>query len=283
MPKPAGNNDAPVILQSPKGTLVLEVPLHLPPGTRITLLPLLATTPQTTETQLPTPPLPAGQGNLWAGLSALLGAKDHATTLPPAMQTVLDKLPQADAQMAVKMLPFLLAGQGKAEPLPEITQMLRAAEAQFPQAARAAQEMLQAAQMQQQTREAAPWQSFFVPVYDGQRVNEVRWYMKRKEKKQYEEEDDISRFIIELFLTQTGMLQLDGLFRVKEKSAKHFDLILRSHKAIPAEMQHEIARIFSEAMEETKMQGAVQFAVVAEFPVKPAEEIAASQTGSILA
>ncbi|MBN8530465.1 MAG: hypothetical protein J0L97_01195 [Alphaproteobacteria bacterium] len=281
VPKPAGTNDAPVMLQSQKGTLVLEAPLHLPPGTRVTLLPLLTTAPQA-EAPPPTP-LPVGQGNLWAGLSALLGGKEHAATLPPAMQTVLDKLPQADAQLAVKMLPFLLAGQGKAEPLPEIAQMLRAAETQFPQAARAAQEMLQAAQMQAQTREAAPWQAFIVPVYDGQRVNEVRWYMKRKERPQYEEEDDTTRFIIELFLTQTGMLQLDGLFRVKEKSGKHFDLILRSHKAMPKEMEHEIARLFSQAMEETNMQGAVQFAVVPEFPVKPAEEIAASQSGSILA
>jgi hypothetical protein len=60
-----------------------------------------------------------------------------------------------------------------------------------------------------------------------------------------------------------------------------FDLIVRSHTALPEEMQRAILQIYNDAGQITGYKGGLSFQAVREFPVKPMEEVMAGHLGKV--
>jgi len=74
--------------------------------------------------------------------------------------------------------------------------------------------------------------------------------------------DDGSRFLVDLTLSQLGPLQIDGLVR---RSAKRFNLVIRTTTPLPDDAQAEIGGIFAKALEGLGMGGNATFQVTPRF------------------
>jgi len=112
------------------------------------------------------------------------------------------------------------------------------------------------------------WKSLNFPFFDGQNLRQIRMFHRQNHAKDGSDDDDPStRFVIELSLTQSGPLQLDGIF-----APHRFDLILRSEREIPGHMKQQILSLFSENMEISGMRGQLVFKKISPFPVDPLSE-----------
>jgi hypothetical protein len=90
------------------------------------------------------------------------------------------------------------------------------------------------------------WRLFFIPLLDGDQVQQLRLFLRHGQQgpggSGGEEDDEPTRFVVELELSHLGDLQLDGLVR-----DKRFDLILRTRAPLPDFMRRDIAQIFQDA------------------------------------
>jgi hypothetical protein len=116
----------------------------------------------------------------------------------------------------------------------------------------------------------APWQVFVLPVLDGALLRPVRLYLKRRgdERRRSADGDDNARFVLEFELSRFGTLQLDGFVR-----RKRFDLALRSRAPLAPTLQGEVTRIFNDRIAAAGLSGNLEFAVVAQFPVAPLDNL----------
>jgi len=72
--------------------------------------------------------------------------------------------------------------------------------------------------------------------------------------------------VVEIGLSRLGAMQLDGLLR-----GKRFDLMVRTHAALAAAMQGEIAEVYREGIAATGYHGDIGFDVKSPFPVRPGD------------
>ena len=101
------------------------------------------------------------------------------------------------------------------------------------------------------------WQTVLFPIFDGERLQQIRMYMRRHGRKDPDGEDSPSggsRFVVEVDLSRIGPIQLDGLVRKKQ-----LDLILRTRDPLPERMRSEITAIFADALITADLAGVVNF------------------------
>ncbi|MBE7638571.1 hypothetical protein GUA87_17070 [Sneathiella sp. P13V-1] len=110
------------------------------------------------------------------------------------------------------------------------------------------------------------WRALVFPFFDGEKLHQLRTYYRRHKREGSDGEEE-TRFIIELDLTKTGPLQMDGLFR-----SQRFDLVLRTTKALPDQIRADIGSLFTENLEITGVSGSLTFKEVGRFPIHPTEE-----------
>ncbi|USG60512.1 hypothetical protein NBZ79_15205 [Sneathiella marina] len=112
------------------------------------------------------------------------------------------------------------------------------------------------------------WKSLNFPFFDGQNLRQIRMFHRQNHAQDGTDDDTSStRFVIELSLTQSGPLQLDGIF-----SPRQFDLILRSEQEIPSPMKQHILSLFTENMEISGLRGQLVFKKISPFPIDPLAE-----------
>lgn len=112
------------------------------------------------------------------------------------------------------------------------------------------------------------WKSLNFPFFDGQNLRQIRMFHRQNHGKDGADDDNPStRFVIELSLSQSGPLQLDGIL-----APRQFDLILRSEQEIPTHMKQHILSLFTENMEISGMRGQLVFKKISPFPVDPLTE-----------
>ena len=100
------------------------------------------------------------------------------------------------------------------------------------------------------------WVSVPLPFYDGTALQQL-WMFTRKQKHPDDpSQPESTRFVIDMDLTLTGPLQLDGLIR-----GKRFDLILRSERMLPQTMRADLTRIMDDALGATGSVGSLVFDV----------------------
>ncbi|MEZ5691350.1 MAG: hypothetical protein R3D71_06775 [Rickettsiales bacterium] len=120
------------------------------------------------------------------------------------------------------------------------------------------------------------WQSLFFPIAVDGELQQVRLFTKRdnkqKEKDGRKINEEDTRFILEVNLTQLGAMQMDGFVK-RDDDDINFDLIIRSYKNIDKEVQENIISIYNNIGELTGYKGSISFQEVREFSVIPIEEI----------
>jgi len=204
----------------------------------------------------------------WQNLRQALNV---VANLEPAIaQSVLSNIiPQANGQLSGSLLFFMTALQlGSVEKW--LGQDFKAAlrDAGRPSLMQALDEDFKNLGRMQAEPGGQDWKSLNFPLFDGANLRQIRlFYQQQKARDGSDEEKDGTRFIIELNLTKTGPIQLDGLFMPKQ-----FDLVLRSQADIAEKMKHQILSIFTENMEISGLSGQIVFKTTTPFPVDPLAE-----------
>jgi hypothetical protein len=126
-----------------------------------------------------------------------------------------------------------------------------------------------------QAREpAGEFRPFLLPIYQDGEVNYLQMAVRRPPPdggRQADGDAAGKRFLIEVEMSRTGPLQLDGLVK-----AKRFHLILRTHGPFPQAMRSAIREVFSEACEACGLQPSLAFQTGAEAWVRLGAEPARS-------
>lgn len=120
------------------------------------------------------------------------------------------------------------------------------------------------------------WQSLFFPIAVAGELQQTRLFVKRDRKQKenngtYSNEEN-TRFVLEMDLSQLGEMQMDGFVR-NQNNKVQFDLIIRSLTKLSAEIERDILNIYNNIGELTGYKGSLSFQAVREFPVNPMEEI----------
>jgi hypothetical protein len=110
---------------------------------------------------------------------------------------------------------------------------------------------------------AEQWQSALIPLYDGQQVRPIQFFMKKKQSANKGITQTTNHFMLELELSNIGVMQLDCL--VQQQNNQHgqnftkFDMIIRKQNAWEDSMKSDIINIFTNVQQISGLKGAVQF------------------------
>ncbi len=90
---------------------------------------------------------------------------------------------------------------------------------------------------------AGEWRFVNLPLWSDQGLRELRCFFRHQDHggRGGGEDDNATRFVLELELTHHGELQLDGLVR-----ARLFDLVLRSRRPLPSLARGDLIALFEE-------------------------------------
>jgi hypothetical protein len=262
------------------GTLLLPGVTDAPKGSRITLQ--ILATPGTVL-----PPTAAGAQALslsalthgWPALQEAIDAV-HAADPGRAAAIVSASLPTTGPQLAAGMAFFLNAVFGAKMQDWLGRDLLRALETQQrgDLASRLADDFAELARLSQDSF-GAEWRTVMLPVLHDGVLQQIRLYLRAHADDSESggtpgDEDAGTRFIVEVELSQLGALQLDGLVR-----PNRFDLMVRTHRALPATVRDEIGALFAAANAGMKAAGQIGFQVGRDFPVSPLESASVHTVG----
>lgn len=260
------------ILQTPLGTLTLDLRAALPAGSRLLLeLPPGALQSQAATTAKVAFASAGALTHAWPALEETvrvlqdLGGAAAANALAP--QT----LPQPGPQLASGLL-FFLAALGAGEfnawlggPAAQALKgagrgaLLSRLERDFGQMSRFAESA------------GSEWRLFLLPLYDGGQLDQLRLFLRHRDRGQRQGggdgDADSTRFVLEVELSRLGDLQLDGLVR-----RRRFDLMLRTRGPLPDVMCRDIVEIFHNANETAGYRGNIGFQSSADWQFIPIPE-----------
>lgn len=124
----------------------------------------------------------------------------------------------------------------------------------------------------------AEWRAFLLPLDDGERISQIRFFLKRQRSAVPAGDDQpATRFIVEVDLSRLGSLQFDGL-----AGSSRFDLMVRSHTPLPRDVQAGISGIFTAARDEGRLAGEIGFQTIAKFAVAPLESALDRDAGVVV-
>jgi len=265
------------VLHSPLGAIVLHGSLAVPVGTELSFaiepaIPTLAAAAMAAPT-LPQFLLSLSRGwpSLFETLALLRQASPGAgaTSGPVAP---LQNLPQPGSKLAAGMVAAMQAlRSGNIEALLGGLGTLRGGGAEREETVRKLRQEFGQISSLAQDKPGADWRCFFIPLYDDGAVRQINLFYRRdrgKARKGEEAGGSGTRFIVEVDMSKMGPFQFDGLVR-----EKRFDLMVRSHVALPPKMREDIGALFQEALAIGDYAGNLQFQKVKDFPVSPLEEI----------
>ncbi|CAO3357502.1 hypothetical protein [Azospirillum melinis] len=245
------------ILATRQGMLALNVPASLPQGATVTAA--LADLARATQAAAPTLPGPPGplDGRDWPAMRQLMATLAAAD--PAAAKAMLATMPQPNRKLTAALGFFLSAmrggdaqgwlGDDAASALDKAGRrdLLERLEKDFDGLRREAAEPL-----------PGDWRSYTIPLMDANGPKPIRLHVhplqEDEESGGAERSKPGSRFVIDLDLSRFGPMQLDGLVR-----PNHFDLILRSHAALPPELRVELIQIFADSVRAVGYTGGLSF------------------------
>ena len=252
-----GGNGANTLVETPLGTLALTRRLALPAGTALELQQLAATLPD------PAADPPIGQRAGWPALDQALSVLDHAAP-DIAARLRSDLSPQSGQQLAGTLLFLMSAVANSAWPGNK-------AAAALDDAGRRDLRLRLAGDAGELRRLADPpkgdWQIYMLPLLDGGQVRPVRLYLRRRGDGAKPSEQG-TRFVLDIDMSRLGAVQFDGLVR-----QQRFDLVLRSHRPITAEMRQAITALFHDSTSAAGLVGDVIFTTASRFAVAPLDEL----------
>jgi len=111
------------------------------------------------------------------------------------------------------------------------------------------------------------WKTLVFPFYSETRLQQLKMFYRKHSREGEDGAEDETRFIIELDLSKSGAVQLDGLFKPKQ-----FDLLFRHQQELDTALKARVSEIFTENMEITGLSGSLTFRKDNSFPIHPTEE-----------
>jgi hypothetical protein len=243
------------IVETPVGTLALDLRMALPPGTTLAFE-RLRDIPATPHPE-PSPSLASG----WPTLDQVLTVLDQAApNLAQQVRAMLTpETPAAFTGTLLFLIGALYRGNWPGEP---VHRALSAVGEQHLQQ-RLAADVTELARLSAD-KTTDPWRVLVLPLMSGTMVAPIRLYLRRRSSDSQDGAGDDLRFVFEAELRRLGTLQLDGRLR-----GSRLDLVLRSHASLPPETRHAAGELFRRASAANGLHGDIVFATAAEFAVAP--------------
>jgi hypothetical protein len=246
------------VVETPRGTFLLQARTDLPVGTKVQLAPAAAPAP---ELDAVPPPIDAARGRDWPALRealAVIAASDPAL----AHQLINSVLPRPTPQLTKTLVVFLAALRGGdasgwlgSEAMSTLSKAGRGR-----LSARLSDDFNSIA-----TQAAEPnkdgWRTYAVPF--GDEVGRLQVHVRAINEDEGEEEEGparvarnrpLRRFLIDLQLSQLGPMQLDGLIWTGR-----FDLVVRTRQLLPNSLTRELHGIYSNSLAAVGYSGALAF------------------------
>ncbi len=174
-----------------------------------------------------------------------------------SQQVVNNAVPQANSQLTTNMLFFMSALKGgdvRSWIGPDASNILDQTNPEL--LTRLSEEFSQLGRVFTENQ-PNDWRTALVPFFTGTSFEQVQMHMRgQNDMDGPEGDEETSRFIIDVQLSQLGRVQLDGLVKSK---GKKFDLIVRTDGPLPAVMRKDINRIFTDFTEVTGVNGGIVF------------------------
>jgi hypothetical protein len=272
------------VLQTPLGTLTLEIRTPLQAGSRIVFeLPTGALAPSGPGAAGPGPAALGTLAHSWPALDETLRVLQEVAPPGVAAATLQDAIPQPGSRLASGLLFFLSALSGG-----NVTRWLGNQASQALKSAgresllsRLAQDFGQLGRLADS--QGGDWRLFFIPLFDGDQLQQMRLFLRHGGHDQdgdgdgAQNDEDQTRFVVEVEMSRLGDLQLDGLVR-----EKRLDLILRSRAPLPEFMRRDITQIFHETNEITGNRGHIGFQSSLEWKAMPIEALEAAADAGVV-
>jgi hypothetical protein len=248
------------VLDTPLGLLALDRRLALPAGTALGLQQLASTPPdQPSET-------PLAQRAGWPALDQALSILDRAA--PELAARLRSELSPVSGQQLAGTLLFLMGALTVgAWPGAKATSALDSA-GRGDLRARLAGDVAELRQLADP--KSGDWRVFVLPMLDGATVSPVRLYLRRFAGHAAAPADQGTRFVLDVDMSRLGAVQLDGLVR-----NQRFDLVMRSHRPITADMRRDIGEVFQNSISAAGLSGEVVFTTASRFAVAPLDALRA--------
>ncbi|WP_334129494.1 hypothetical protein [Sneathiella sp.] len=272
------------IARAPETTGAARITLHAPIGTlafNSPLPPSIGTTIQfAIAEEIAAFPLPEGdariagrrapQNSLMADWQNLREALNHVARVDPVIaQSVIHQIiPQANARLPNSLLFFMVAlNFGAVDKWlgADFTAALRSSGRGA--LLQALDDDFKSLSRLQSDAGGQDWKSLNFPFFDGTNLRQVRMFYRRHGSAEEDERPETTRFVIELNLTRSGQMQLDGLFK-----ARSFNLAIRSHAELGEEMRLHINALFNEHLSISGLKGQLTFRAGAPFALDPLAE-----------
>lgn len=245
------------VVATPIGTLALEQPLALAPGS-ILGLETLATMPPAAQSAAPAAP-----GHAWPALEQTLTILDRIA--PDIAARLRSDLTANSGERLAGTLLFLMGAIGSgAWPGAKTGNALD-------RAGRGELRQRLMGDLAELRRLADPpsgdWRVFVLPLIDGNAIHPLRLYLRRGHGGNTRPEDG-TRFVLDIEMSRLGALQLDGLVQ-----QKRLDVVLRSHRPIAPELRQELTDVFRNATSAAGLAGDIVFTTASRFAVAPLEAL----------
>jgi hypothetical protein len=264
---PLGIIELPLATEPPVGTIILLEPLALPK---------LSTPAGQTATATPTEAV-VTLAQEWPALRQALDTLQAATgpSAEAAHAALAATLPRLGPQLALGLLAFAsILERNGAEGWLDAKTLQQLGQAGL--GGLAAQLRDDAGRLGRFAADPGPgdWRSFFLPLYDGRNLSQVRFYLRRHAQGQAQApagqpEQAGRRFVVELELSRLGTLQIDGFLK-----ERRLNLMLRSHRLLHASLREALSAIFGAATEAAGLTGSLGFQDnLAKFPIAPLEAV----------
>ncbi len=117
-------------------------------------------------------------------------------------------------------------------------------------------------------RESAGWKMIEIPVVAGNFISYIKMAVRKEDEKKSTSaprKENGTRFMVDTTLSALGKIQFDGMSFEKKR---HFDLIIRTEKLLPADINNMIKNIFSQSLNEMKYTGTISIKFKENF-IKP--------------
>lgn len=262
-------------MTTPLGTLILGLEARLPAGSNLTLELAPGGLPREAGAAA-RPSMPGSPGYAWPALEEALSLLADPAAAAGAAREALPGLPQPGPRLASAILFFLAALRGG-----DLGGWLGAGTLQTLRArsgetllGRLARDLAQMGRMADGGAGSigSDWRLLPIPLWDGERLHQLRLYLRQHDKRRDEAKDrarrGATRFVLELEMSRLGEMQLDGLVR-----NKRFDLVLRTRAALPEVMRRDIREIFDDANAAAGYAGTLGFQASADWHILPAEAV----------
>lgn len=274
--------DGATIVKGEQTTLKIFTAKPLPTGTTLTIEITPATTPRPTlGAAIPTRLVEfSSLASHWPALDEALSLVAQTQNIAQGQPALTNLIPNIGPQLTHDLMLFLnvvRSGDIRSFWPP---QMLKHIEEVKPDLLGRLQ--LDMGSMQQLAQPAQPhqWAVYLVPMFFGASPEHMRLFVRHDDGSQTSKDDTHNqRFIMELELSHLGDMQLDGFVQGGARP-NQFDLVIRTAKALPTQIEADIRHLFTNALQTTRLKGQILFQVGREHFIAPATQIHADGNSS---